>query len=217
MLIAILIELAVIVIILIKSGPIGRFFLDLNLLPGPKTILIAQTHTNELKFYRVKSRGRNLKIKKEQYMFLSDLRRRKDDPLTDKENSFNEMIKKPAHIDGKPVYMGSVVASVGANPHLMEVITIARTGPKIVRDFFMGLKETLGEKVSNIHVLADFSIQDLAELMNVVITEQRLESVFMEGEIAGLNRYRQRDQILMGVIVILVLGMCAMGYFLTKK
>jgi len=150
-------------------------------------------------------------------MFLSDLRRRKDDPLTDNEKNFNEMIKKSAHIDGKPVYMGSIVASVGANPHLMEVITMAKTGPKVVRDFFQGLKDTLGERVSDIHILADFSIHDLSELMNVVITEQRLESVFMEGEIAGLNRYRQRDQILMGVIVILVLGMCAMGYFLTKK
>jgi len=218
MLAIIVAEFLVIFIIIVKAGPVGRFFLDLNLFPGSKNILIEQSHTNELKFRRVKSRGRNLKVKKDRYVFLCDLRRRgKDDPLTANENKFNEIVKNSAHIDGKPVYMGSVVASVGANPHLMETISLAQTGPKVVRDFFEGLKEMLGEKVSNIHILADFSIQDLAGLMNVVITEQRLESVFMEGELAGMNRYRQRDQVLMGVIIILVLGMCAMGWFLTRK
>jgi len=217
MLAIIVAEFLIIFIIVVKAGPVGRFFLDLNLFPGSKNILIEQTHTSELKFRRVKSRGRNLKVKKDRYVFLSDLRRRSGDPLTMNEDKFNEIIKKPAHIDGKPVYLGSVVASVGANPHLMETISIAQTGPKVVRDFFEGLKEMLGEKIRNIHILADFSIQDLAGLMNVVITEQRLESVFMEGELAGMNRYRQRDQVLMGVIIILVLGMCAMGYFLTKK
>jgi hypothetical protein len=218
--------IVLIVIILFKMGPVGRFFLAINTMPGPKTILIAQTHTNELKFMRCSDRGRSLRVKKDMYMFLPDFIR---SPKDDDERTFNDLLKKPAHIDGKAVYMGAASVSVASNPHLMDAISKATEANKdedgkiIKEDYFLdtlhdGLKATLGKNaiVKKLYILNPFSVQKLAELMNVVITPQRMEDVWNEGHLAGLNRYKQRDMILLGAILILTLGMVIMGYWLQR-
>jgi hypothetical protein len=226
MLIAIAVLLLFLAITLAKMGPVGRFFLGINLIPGPKTILIAQTHTNELKFYRVQDRGRSLRLKKNLYMFLPDFIR---NPKNEDEKIFNDLIKKPAHIDGKPVYLGASSVSVAANPHLLDAVMAARdidtsegdTRSPDEKHFIEVLHEGLGKNLKNIkitrlHILNPFSIQRLSELMNVVITPQRQEVVWSEGELSGLNRYRQRDMVLLGVCAILALGMVIMAYFLQR-
>ncbi len=210
--------IVLIVIILFKMGPVGRFFLKINTMPGPKTILIAQTHTNELKFMRCSDRGRSLRVKKDMYMFLPDFIR---SPKDDDERTFNDLLKKPAHIDGKAVYLGAASVSVASNPHLMDAISKATE--KETDDYFLdtlhdGLKTTLGKNaiVKKLYILNPFSVQKLAELMNVVITPQRMEDVWNEGHLAGLNRYKQRDMILLGAILILTLGIVIMGYWLQR-
>lgn len=225
MLIGLAALLAVLVIILVKMGPIGRFFLKLNTLPGARTILIAQTHTNELKFYRVQDRGRSLRVRKNLYMFLPDFIR---NPQKTDEKVFNDLIKKPAHIDGNPVYMGATSVSVAANPHLMGAISEARDLPKSDEnpqspdeEYFLdilyeGLKDHVKADIRRAYILNPFSLQRLSELMNVVITPQRQEVVWSEGELSGLNRYRQRDMVLLGICAILALGMVIMAYFMQR-
>lgn len=224
MFLIIMVLVLVIVGILFFMGPVGRFFFKMRL-PGPRTVLLAQTHTNELKFFRVKSDGLNLKWGRHKFMFLPDLSRKGG------ENSkeFNEITKKPAHVDGYPVYLGAISASVACNPHLMNAITTAQKGSEALGGFFKSLEKTFnyedvdGEKkllnkprVKNIHLLNHFNIKDLAEIINMVITPQRLTAVYTEGELAGINRHKPREAVLLGVIIVLVIGLLAQQWMMGR-
>ena len=217
MLIAICILIAVIVIILAKMGPVGRFFLNINVMPGSKKILLAKGLTNELKFFRVKEKGRALQINRDSYMFLPDFRRAKPtENLSEDEQIFNEMLVKPSHIDGKIIYMGALSASVAANPHLMETLETAKSGSKEVQTFFKGLETTFGTNVKRLNIVTPFNIQTLAMIMNRVITPQRLKMVFKEGELVGLNRHRTREMALYIVIGALVICVLGLAYMVTR-
>ena len=218
MIIAIVFLMAFIFLILLKLGPPGRFFLKLNLLPGSKKILLAKGHTNELKFYRVKEKGRSLMVKKDLYMFLPDFRRNKaGEKLEDEDKIFNDIIAEPSHIDGKIIYMGALSASVATNPHLLDTIEKAKKGTKEVKTFFEGLEETFPMSVRNINLLTPLNIQNLAQIMNRVITPQRLQMIFKEGELVGLNRHQTREGVIYIVIGLLVLCILGLTWMVMKK
>lgn len=218
MLIAIVLLICVLVFILFKMGPVGRFFLDLNLMPGSKKILLAKGHTNELKFYRVKEEGRSLKVKKDLYMFLPDFRRNiSEGGLKDEEKAFNEILAVPSHIDGKIIYLGALAASVAVNPHLSETLDLAKDGPENVKSFFKGLEDTFTGQVEKINILTSLNIQNIAQIMNRVITPQRLKAVFKEGELVGLNRHQTREGALFLVIGILCVCILGLSWMIMKK
>ena len=218
MFIAICFLIVLIVVILVKLGPPGRFFLDINLMPGPKKILLAKGHTNELKFYRVKEEGRSLKVKKDLYMFLPDFRREKaNEKLSDEDMAFNEIIAEPSHIDGKIIYLGALSASVAVNPHLSDTIDKAKSGPDDVKAFFKDLETTFKGNFRRINILAPLSIQNIAQIMNRVITPQRLRAIFKEGELVGLNRHQTREGALYIVIAILVICILGLTWMVMKK
>lgn len=206
------------VIVIIKLGPTGRFFLDLNLFPGNPEILLSKSHTNRLTFHRVKSNGRALQISKTRYMFLPDLKRNPDE----KEQMFNDIIKRPSTLDGKIIHMGTDSASVAVSPTMLEALSTAKIGPEIVKNFFKGLEDmtkTKGKKkliIDYIKILVPYQIQDIAELMNIVITPQRLAMVYREGELKGIMRGRMKEQLLIFVILILCGCIAIMSFFLSK-
>jgi len=150
-------------------------------------------------------------------MFLPDFRRAKvEGDLSGEEQKFNEILAKPSHIDGKIIYMGALSASVAANPHLMETLEAAKSGPDEVKNFFEGIKTTFPKHVKNLNILTPFNIQTLAMIMNRVITPQRLKMVFKEGELVGLNRYRTREMALYIVIGALVICVLGLAYMVTR-
>jgi len=199
-------------IMLLKMGSAGRFWLKHNLLRGNSPVLIAQTHTNALKFYSVKDHGLSLRWGRDSFVFLPDLMRSRDENNLE----FNEINKKTGHIDGKPVFLGAISASVACNPHLADTLALAQKGPTQIKTFFEGLKTTFSDRVKNIHLINTFSVKDLAEIMNIVITPQRLKTVYDYGETKGRNIVKTKETMLMLVIFALLLAVCFLSYMVTR-
>lgn len=201
-----------IIVMLLKMGSAGRFWLRHNLLNGNSPVVIAQTHTNALKHFSVKDDGLNLQWGRDRFVFLPDLMRAN----TDKARAFNQINKKTGHIDGKPVFLGAVSASVACNPHLADTLALAEKGPDEIKTFFEGLKETFGDQVRNIHILNNFSVKDLAEIMNIVITPGRLKTVYDYGETKGRNIVKTKETMLFLIIFALLATVIFMAYMMTR-
>lgn len=203
----------ILVIMFIKMGPAGRFWLKHNLFKGNSPVLLAMTHTNALKHFSVIDDGQNLRWGRDRFVFLPDLSRRG----RQKDQVFNEISKKTGHIDGKPVFLGTVSASVACNPHLAETVAVAKKGGHTqLTKFLETVNTTYAGKVRNIHMLNQINIKDIAEIMNIVITPNRLKTVFDFGEIKGRNIVKTKETMLFIIIFALLATVLGLAYMITR-
>jgi hypothetical protein len=209
------------------AGKTGRFFIVSNII-GAKTFLMIQQHTNNIVFKRANTRGRALQYGKKLFMFLTDLKRANAYPIVRRIKTeegykeeyinpyhFNETLKKPAYLDGKILYMGVEAGGIAINPNLTKLISTADKGQMLVKRFFNDLRDTFNKQnatFNQIIFVADYSLQDLYALINAVITPQRLETVFMEGERVGAAKHKTKETVLLTVIIVLTLALCAVVY-----
>jgi hypothetical protein len=137
----------------------------------------------------------------------------------DKDLMFNELLKATGHIDGKPVFMGAVSASVACNPTLLDTINKAisdESEESMTKVLLKKLKETIADGIRDIHLFTPWSIKDIAEIMNIVITPQRLKTVFDYGEMKGRNIVKTKETMLFIVIFALLLTVIFLVYMSTR-
>jgi hypothetical protein len=206
----------------VLAGPTGRFLILANA-TGSNLLGLIQTVDNRIKFHRIKSEGRNVIVNNKRHMFQVDqvrasptekfyrvdvqdgqivLKEDQQTPVTTEVNPyhFNEAIKKPVYLDNKVVLLGHEASGVMVNPNTIKQISNAQ---------WKGSLEEQG-------VFVPYSLADIYELLKIVLTPQRAESIYQAGVNRGRAARELREQVLLGVIVVLTIGLVVMGYLLVR-
>lgn len=195
-----------------KMGSEGRFFLWKSFSGGG--IFLGMRPTGECFLRGIKTKGRSLIYGKNGFTFMPSLL---EDPQTEKEKRFNELIKRKAWLAGKPLFIGTTAACIAVNPHLAQATATAQMGETAeTNKLLVNLKEQLPDNVKEINVVYPWDINTLSEYVNISYTEQDIDEAKQEGYIVGLKVAKRMNMALVGMVVAAIAGMVLIVFWLGR-
>jgi len=105
---------------------------------------------------------------------------------------FNEILKTTDTLNGKPLFMGSIVSNIATNPRTLETITTAQKNHagNLLTQFKSAVKvlgALAGQKVNEITLVNEFSIDVLREYVNMAFSIDEIDETYRRGYLDGLG------------------------------
>jgi hypothetical protein len=198
-----------------KAGKEGRFMVWENIFRVGGAVGIFRLPSGQAVLRHLKSKGRSLIHGKSGFAFMPGMVTNPKE--TKKQGQLNRLIETKTLMCNKPLYTGSVAASLAAVPSLNEAIANAKRDNKTEEiKFLENLKTFYPEGVKELHLITPWSINELEEYVNISYTDADIDEAYQEGYLKGLSSYEKFNKVLLALVVIMLIALIASIFWLTK-